>query len=72
MDKDLLSSFKLHPGFPALTEILKEEYSRLEDQLRQKPSSTDSVFFAHRQGEIRGQLDALDFVYNELEITKGG
>lgn len=72
MDRDLLGSFKLHPGFAALTEILKEEYSRLEDQLRQKPSSTDSVFFAHRQGELRGSLDTLDFVYQELEITKGG
>ena len=72
MDKDLLSSFKNHSGFAALEEILKEEYSRLEDQLRQKPSSTDSQFFVFRQGEIRGSLDALDFLYNELKIEKGG
>jgi len=71
MDKDLLGSFKLHPGFQALTAILEEEYSRLERQLRQKPSSSDSIFFAHRQGEIRGGLDALDVLYNELEIEKG-
>ena len=68
MDKDLLISFKLHPGFVALTEVLREEYSRLEDQLRQKPSSTDSQFFVFRQGEIRGSLDALDFIYEELKI----
>lgn len=72
MDKDLLSSFKLHPGFAALSEVLKEEYSRLEQQLRMKPTSTDSHFFAFCQGEIRGGLDALDVLYQELEIEKGG
>lgn len=72
MEKDLLISFKLHPGFAALKEILGNEYSLYEHRLRQKPSSSETVDFIFGQGECRGGLDVLDHIYEELEIEKGG
>lgn len=70
MDRDLLSSLKLHPGFAALKEILSNEYSLYEGRLRVKPGSTDMVDFIFQQGEFRGGLDVLDHLFEELEIER--
>jgi hypothetical protein len=71
MDADLLGSLKLHRAYGELIRMLNEEYSLLERQLRDHPSSSNTVQFVFRQGELRGGLDVLDRIYSELEEERG-